>query len=388
MVGERMHECIRINLRFSRKGQAMAELAIFGSILLLSVGVLLQYGLRANYQQQVDMEAFRKAQGLAYGRTGPSSQTTLVLVKDKPIPDPRDQFGFAQRSPVVGASSVVWDTNLTGQYVTNFADTPANSDVPLIFFKIDHDLYGNNNNSPEPGIVGYQTARFQKKVCPAQLAVVVPNPARETQNYSGNEYLTTIVSKANIKVMTLGGGLGNITSSTTDPLLFPYYLDASAILHRISMADVDNDGRLEIIIGASNTAPQSYAINELLYMDYGDSFSQRDPQPAGTVAGTVDIDIERMNVISGERVYDYATYNWTVLMPVDRQGLIGDSRQTMEHKGSKIVKSENKGSITSHTDLDTQQVITHNIRFNLDSHGTLSHTAEYNNTTNGLYDWK
>ena len=52
------------------RGQAVAELAIFGSLILLVFSIILMYGQRLETQQQVKMEAFRKALQKAYDRNG------------------------------------------------------------------------------------------------------------------------------------------------------------------------------------------------------------------------------------------------------------------------------------------------------------------------------
>ena len=46
-----------------KKGQAILELAIFGAILIMLLGALINYGLRYNYQQLAMQRAFRKALG-------------------------------------------------------------------------------------------------------------------------------------------------------------------------------------------------------------------------------------------------------------------------------------------------------------------------------------
>ena len=83
--------------------QALAELAIFGSILLMLLGVLVNYGLRYNFQQQVIQQAFRKA--IAHDPATPESDTNLIL-KDKYIPDPVNHFGVGSFVPVSASASV------------------------------------------------------------------------------------------------------------------------------------------------------------------------------------------------------------------------------------------------------------------------------------------
>jgi len=84
-----------------KKGQAILELAVFGSILIMLLGVLINYGLRYNFQQQVMQEAFRKALGVTAVR-----RSTYVLIKDRHIPDPSNHFGIGALTPVMSSASV------------------------------------------------------------------------------------------------------------------------------------------------------------------------------------------------------------------------------------------------------------------------------------------
>ncbi|MBU1124496.1 MAG: hypothetical protein KKC84_00545 [Candidatus Omnitrophica bacterium] len=86
--------------RFREEGQALLELSIFGSILLMLLGVLLQYGLRFNYQQQLDQETFRKAMAQARWSRGEGHPTSVdyMVIRDEHIPDPSSPWGVGQMS--------------------------------------------------------------------------------------------------------------------------------------------------------------------------------------------------------------------------------------------------------------------------------------------------
>jgi len=90
---------------FNKKGQAILELAIFGSILIMLLGILVNYGLKYNFQQQVMQQAFRKALGIAAKE--PSS--TYILIKDRHIPNPSNPFGVGSVAAVSSSASVVRD---------------------------------------------------------------------------------------------------------------------------------------------------------------------------------------------------------------------------------------------------------------------------------------
>lgn len=89
------------------KGQAILELAIFGGILIMLLGVLINYGLRYNYQQQVMQQAFRKALASAARSMSPGTPTSVqhVLIRERHIPDPSDAFGFGSILPSSSGSS-------------------------------------------------------------------------------------------------------------------------------------------------------------------------------------------------------------------------------------------------------------------------------------------
>jgi hypothetical protein len=84
------------------KAQALLEVAIFGAIILMLLGVLITYGLRYNYQQQASQQAFRKALAKAVLKPGVSSSD--VVISDKHIPSPSDTFGVGSVTPFTGSA--------------------------------------------------------------------------------------------------------------------------------------------------------------------------------------------------------------------------------------------------------------------------------------------
>ena len=70
-----------------KQGQSILELAIFGSIFLAIMAVLLQYGLKFNYQQRAMMRAFRRS----LGESGPVDRGgvgSYTYYQDRHIPTP------------------------------------------------------------------------------------------------------------------------------------------------------------------------------------------------------------------------------------------------------------------------------------------------------------
>lgn len=89
------------------KGQALLELAIFGSLLLLLLGALLNYGLNADYSQQVFMKTFREALRRANG-----GSASVIVVRDRYIPNPANPFAIGSPLPVSASASVTKDFDL------------------------------------------------------------------------------------------------------------------------------------------------------------------------------------------------------------------------------------------------------------------------------------
>ncbi len=99
--------------RSGQAGQAAIELAIFGSLILLALGVFVRYGLSANYSQKLKMDAYGRARA---EMNSEAESTIYVVLRDKPIPNPANPFGIASRDSVffasesVGRLSGVFDT--------------------------------------------------------------------------------------------------------------------------------------------------------------------------------------------------------------------------------------------------------------------------------------
>ncbi len=93
----------------SLTGQSLLELAVFGSIMIMLLGVLINYGLRYNYQQQVAQQTYRKAlKGAADSpKDGKPMSVMYVLTRDKHIPDPSQLFGLGSIMPISASASVI-----------------------------------------------------------------------------------------------------------------------------------------------------------------------------------------------------------------------------------------------------------------------------------------
>ena len=98
--------------KWTRNGQAAVELAVFGSLILLAFSVVLMYGQRLDTQQNVKMEAFRRALQKAYARNGSVSYTLRTEGRSFNL---FGGFGQGQPSTESSTASVLWQKGMPGQ---------------------------------------------------------------------------------------------------------------------------------------------------------------------------------------------------------------------------------------------------------------------------------
>ncbi|GAH89396.1 unnamed protein product, partial [marine sediment metagenome] len=129
------------NFYKKNRGQAAVELAIFGSLILLALGVFVRYGLSANYSQKSKMDSYAKARA---EMGGSAQKTTYVMLRDKPIPNPSDPFGVASRDSVffgsetVGRKTRVFDSP---DYPSDDSELFTSPQLPLLIYNINGVLY-------------------------------------------------------------------------------------------------------------------------------------------------------------------------------------------------------------------------------------------------------
>ncbi|MFH1397227.1 MAG: hypothetical protein ABIH27_01580 [Candidatus Omnitrophota bacterium] len=89
-------------------GQALLELAVFGSIILYLMGILVNYGLRYNWQQRLNQQAFRKnLKDAAHSmEPGYPVSTGNTIIRDVHIPNPADAFGVGSVMPIAGSGAM------------------------------------------------------------------------------------------------------------------------------------------------------------------------------------------------------------------------------------------------------------------------------------------
>lgn len=153
----------------NQKAQTLTELATFGAVLLLVLSFFVSYGMRYNYQQDTQMRAFRMAMAGAYKNDRPDASSSLVLVEDKHIPDPRDMFGVGNIVPVQSGMQVVtWGNTMQDKYYKDGTTELDDSRLPKMKYMI---------NSQE---VPYKTKGFKPITSPAQFYVHLTRPTTTT----------------------------------------------------------------------------------------------------------------------------------------------------------------------------------------------------------------
>ena len=102
---------------WNNRGQAMLEFAVMASIGLMALAVLIQIGLRMNYQQEIDQQTFRRALRTAANfdtaNNRPPQAVTYIHIRDRQIPDPSDGFGMMPRVTTEATSTAVLGKFLT-----------------------------------------------------------------------------------------------------------------------------------------------------------------------------------------------------------------------------------------------------------------------------------
>ena len=95
----------------NKKGQAVAEMAVLSTLIILGFSVVVMYGQRLGAQNQLMMEAFRKAIHEAYNR---NTSVTYSVHKDARMVNLFAGFGRGASSGVAASASVMWQKGLPG----------------------------------------------------------------------------------------------------------------------------------------------------------------------------------------------------------------------------------------------------------------------------------
>jgi len=347
------------------KGQALVELASLGTILIFCLAMLIQYGMQANYQQNLQMQAFRRAMRAAYYKTGPASTVSLSVTRDQGIPDPRDQWGFADRQPMGATASATWGTNVNADYIENYSQTPQQRDLPRSIIEINNtadthtlgltagDFSDNGMNNIGEAQGAFTTANYNQRNCSNQLMVVFES----TGHTGGDEYTEVNVPCSQIRVFH------QQTPGSSEGRDYAYFMH-SGLRYTLLAAHVDGNSdrlggnradKVESVIAVRG----SQACDSDGYCGSLASFKYLDYQGGR-------IDSEKTIIYPWETNKDHANI-------AAQQGLINDYSITKTNNNT-MTKNESGSNLNTMTNLGAQQRTTHAIRFN-----TLS-LQQYNTT--------
>jgi len=126
--------------RSNKKGQAVVEMALFGSLVLLIFATLLSYMQRFNDQQYVQMEAFRRA--LAKGNTfqgetseGAGASVQLSLIENRRHSDISGGFRKGSAQTLSASSNVFWAVPKVGKQAESLIAYRVNEDEKVANYR-------------------------------------------------------------------------------------------------------------------------------------------------------------------------------------------------------------------------------------------------------------
>jgi hypothetical protein len=117
-----------------KKAQAIAEMAIMSTLVLVVFGLIISTGQRFDKMEEIKMRAFRKALAASYLRNAPVSYS---IREDSRSMD-MFNFGKGQPSSAMGFSSVMWQKGKTGT-ITEGKDTTKGS---YAFYEVNGKMFG------------------------------------------------------------------------------------------------------------------------------------------------------------------------------------------------------------------------------------------------------
>lgn len=142
--------------RHNAKAQALAEMAVLGSVVLVIFSMILSYGQRFNEQQALTMDAFRMA---LYKSGNKNSMVSYTIIKHSPFAELFGEFGKPQVNSISGSASVLW---VKGK-IDNIAYYQINDDV---ITSDEGDLKNNKNYIRYP--TGTKTEDGESVTSPAE----------------------------------------------------------------------------------------------------------------------------------------------------------------------------------------------------------------------------
>lgn len=146
-------------LRNSRTGQAVVELAVFGTLILFAFSVILNYGQSFDFRQKLKMEAFRKALQKAYYK---NSAVSYTLKRSTQKVDSSVGFGFGSPLTASASATVMWQKGMSGKQA-------AEDEQEFSFYQINDDVLC----SSDSGLPRYEKSIITSQGGPKQVTIPV-----------------------------------------------------------------------------------------------------------------------------------------------------------------------------------------------------------------------
>ena len=164
---------------YNNRGQAVLELAILSSILIVVLAAFFNYAQRLDAQQAVKMEAFREALFKAYNR---NSAVSYTLKKDSRQFNLMGGFGQGQPSSTGATVSVMWQKGVAGQQGKT-------DEQSFAYYKINNDML----NDEKDGLRRYQ--KKSKGYDGSESLVTVPVSVWNEERQQYEQYATTVTKR-------------------------------------------------------------------------------------------------------------------------------------------------------------------------------------------------
>ena len=135
----------------NRSGQAVVELAVFGSLIILVFASLVSYIQHYNDQQYVQMSAFRQALGKAESPDTGGLSVQFTQIDNRKYSDPQGNYGKGSTQSVSASSSVYWAVPFVGES----ADTQ-------VWYKVNDDAFTIDANTTVDNISTSTASSFNE----------------------------------------------------------------------------------------------------------------------------------------------------------------------------------------------------------------------------------
>jgi hypothetical protein len=170
----------RVFVLVNKRGQAAAELAILGALIITAFSYIMNFGQSLGATQQVKMEAFRRALQKAYVR---NANVSFTLKKDVSAASATAGFWQGQGISPESSASVTWQKGQAGDPLTV-------NQSSFAFWQInDTEVKGSNPISSEHGLPLRLTDHYDATGAKADHQVYAPasvykNNAQRTESYT------------------------------------------------------------------------------------------------------------------------------------------------------------------------------------------------------------